>query len=94
MSLGEFVRKIRGVMRVLLRDAGTGSYVGGQVAWVGNAEVAAEFASLAAAGRKAQEFGQKDVVVVLRYEGPECELALNPAYCVTAAGGGGQRPRA
>ena len=76
---------------MLLRDAGTGSYVGRQVAWVGNPEVAAEFATLAAAGRKAREFGGEDVVVVLRYESPECELALNPAYCVPAAGGGGQR---
>lgn len=28
-----------------------------------------------------------DVVVVLRYEQPQCELALNPAYCVTEAHG-------
>ena len=80
-------------MKVLLRDAGAGLYVGRQVPWVGNPECAAEFETLAAAGQKAREFGRQDVVVVLRYESPECELALNPAYCVTAAGGRGQMLR-
>jgi hypothetical protein len=91
--LGEIVGKVRGIMKVLLRDAGTGSYVGREVAWVGTPEVAAEFETMEAAGYKAQEFGRHDVVVVLKYESPECELALNPAYCVTHARGGGQRPR-
>jgi len=80
-------------MKVLVRDAGTGSYVGRQVTWVGNAEEAAQFATLEAAGQQAREFGREDVVVVLRYENPECELVLNRAYWMTQAGGGGQRPR-
>lgn len=75
-------------MKVVLRDAGTGLYVGSQVPWVANPECAAEFATLAAAGWKAREFRRKDLVVVLKDESPESELALNPAYCVTEAGGG------
>jgi len=81
-------------MKVLLRDAGTGSYVGRDVAWVGNPEGAAEFATLEAAGHRAREFAREDVVVVLKYDSPECELALNPAFCVTNTRGGGQRLRA
>ena len=80
-------------MRVLLRDAGTGFYVGREVPWVASEEGAAEFETLAAAGCKAVEFGPEDVVVVLRWESPESELLLNPAYCVTEAGAGRQRIR-
>ena len=75
-------------VKVLLRHAGTGLDVGRQVPWVANAECAVEFATLQAAGSKAREFGREDLVVVLRYDSPACELALNPAYCVTGAGGG------
>jgi hypothetical protein len=80
-------------MKVLIRDAGSGLYVGRQAPWADNLEGAAEFATLDAAGRKALEFGGVDAVVVLRYEIPECELALNPAYCVTDTHDRGQRPR-
>ena len=44
-------------MKVLIRDAGNGLYVGRQAPWAGNQEEAAEFATLDAAGRKAREFG-------------------------------------
>ena len=94
MKLGEPPLIMSGMVRVLLRDAGTGSYLAREMAWVGNVEGAAEFETLQAAGRKARECGGEDVVVVLRYEDPVCELALNPAYCVTEAGGGGQRLQA
>ncbi len=80
-------------MKVLVRNAGNGLYVGRQAPWAASLEAAAEFATLDAAGQKAREFGAQDVVVVLRYESPECELALNPAYCVTDQCGGGQRLR-
>ena len=63
-------------------------YVGRQAPWVRNLEEAAEFTTLAAAGWKAREFGREDVVVVLKYESPRCELALNPVYCVTDASSG------
>ena len=82
-----------GVMKVLIRDAENGLYVGSQAPWAANLEEAAEFATLDAAGRKAREFGDVDAVVVLRYENPESEVALNPAYCVTDTHDGGQRLR-
>ena len=92
--MGEVFSIIGGNMRVLLRDAGTGSYFGREMAWVGHLEGAAEFGTLEAAGSKAMEWPGRDVLVVLRYEQPECELALSPVYCVKNAGTGGQRLRA
>jgi hypothetical protein len=80
-------------MRVLIRDAGNGLYVGRQAPWANKPEEAVEFATLEAAGRKAREFGEVDAVLVLRYENPECELALNPACCVTDTHDGDQRLR-
>ena len=68
-------------------------YVGRQAPWADNLEEAAEFATLDAAGRKAREFGEMDAVVVLRYENPERELLLNPAYCVKDTYNGGQTLR-
>ncbi len=38
-----------------------------------------EFETVEAAGRKAKASYGGNVVVVLRYDRPECELALNPA---------------
>ena len=80
-------------MKVLVRNAENGLYVGREATWAGDLEGAAEFATMDAAGRKAREFSAEDVVVVLRYESPECELALNPVYCVTDAGGAGKWQR-
>jgi hypothetical protein len=93
LNVGEIVCRVKGLMKVLIRDAGNGLYVGSQVPWAANLGEAAEFATLDAAGRKAQEFGGVDAVVVLRYENPESELALNPAYCVTDTPDGGRRLR-
>jgi hypothetical protein len=93
LNVGEIVCKVRGVTKVLIRDAGNGLYVGRQAPWADNLEEAAEFETLDAAGRRAREFGEVDAVVVLRYENPESELALNPAYCVTDTHDGGQRLR-
>jgi hypothetical protein len=61
------------------------------MAWVDKHEAATNFGTLEAAGRRARESGGMDVAVVLRYESPECEVALNPAYCVQDFGGRGQR---
>jgi hypothetical protein len=80
-------------MKVLLRDAGSGLYVGRQAMWAGDLAGAAEFTTLSAAGRKARDFDQEDMVVVLRYEKPEYELALNPAYCMTDTHDGGHSVR-
>ena len=80
-------------MKVLIRDAASGLYVGRQAPWEGNLEAAAEFATLESAGRKARALEGVDAVVVLKYESPERELALNPVYCLTHATSGGRRSR-
>ena len=80
-------------MRVLLRDARTGSYVGREMPWVEKAAAAAEFETVEAAGRKALESERKDLIIALRYESPECELALDPVQCLKNVGGGGLRAR-
>jgi hypothetical protein len=69
-------------MRVLLRNGRTGLYRGKQLDWVTEIEDAAEFGTIQAAGQKARSSDQEELDVVLRYDEPECELALNPVYCV------------
>ena len=93
LRMGEIVGIIGGIMKVLIRDVASGLYVGRQAPWAGSLEAAAEFATLAAAGQKARALDGVDAVVVLRYESPERELALNPVYCVTDATSGDQWPR-
>ena len=69
-------------MIVLLRDLKTGLYFGRENVWVGKPEAATDFGTVEAAGRGAWECVGEDVAVVLRYDNPECELALNPAFCM------------
>ena len=72
-------------MTVILRDLKTGLYFRSENVWVSKPGEAADFATLEAAGRGARECAGQDVAVVLRYTEPECELALNPAYCLNTS---------
>jgi hypothetical protein len=72
-------------MRVLLRDLKTGLYAGREVPWVRDLQEAEDFRTVEVAGRRAWKNGGENIAVVLRYEDPECELALNPIYCLSAA---------
>jgi hypothetical protein len=67
-------------MRVLVRNDKTRRYFCEVGAWVTEANEAMCFPTLYAAGKKAREI--EDCDVVLSYENPSCELALNPVYCV------------
>ncbi len=69
-------------MRVLLQDGHTGLYRGPNGTWVSNAADAVEFRDIEAAGESAFACDRDEVNVVLRYEEPQCELALNPIYCI------------
>ncbi len=69
-------------MKVLLQDAQTRLYYGGENVWVTEVAQAVDFGAVQTAGQKAREHRLDDANVVLRYEDPQCELALNPAYCV------------
>lgn len=67
-------------MKVLIRDEKTGRYFGDGGAWVTEAKEALGFPTLHSAGKTARE--HEDCDVVLSYEDPRCELAINPIYCV------------
>ena len=81
-------------MKVVIRDLGTGWYLGMNWTWVRDIRDAEEFGTLEAAGAKARETGRRKVVVVLRYQKPACELALDVAFCLPNAPGEGQRASA
>jgi hypothetical protein len=68
-------------MKVLLRDFKTSLYFGYDETWVEKLEQAATFATAEEAAARSRKAGGEDVVVLLRFENPERELALNPAYC-------------
>jgi hypothetical protein len=63
-------------MKIILRDAVTGLYWGGNQTWHAEASGALDFDSIQIAARLAQEQRLETVNVVLRYEMPTCELAL------------------
>ena len=71
-------------MIVILRDLKTGLYFARENLWVGKSEEAAHFGTAEAAGREAWECIAEDVVVVMKYDNPDCELVLNPANWMTA----------
>jgi hypothetical protein len=74
-------------MKVLLRQSQTGLYHGKENAWVEEIAEALEFETLAAAGNRAAGCNPDDVIVIVRYDDPPSELALNPAFCVSAWSG-------
>jgi hypothetical protein len=67
-------------MKVLLRDSRTGLYCGNDGQWVPQFDKVVPFEDIRDAGLKAKELEEVDVV--LKYTDPDCELALNPVYCV------------
>ncbi len=54
----------------------------GKETWVTEPTAALEFVDIRVAGEKAREHVDMDLDVVLKYEDPVCELALNPAFCL------------
>jgi hypothetical protein len=68
-------------MKVLLRDDLAGLYYAENGEWVARAVEARDFRTLPRAGQAARECKAARVSVVLAYEEPPCELALNPEYC-------------
>jgi hypothetical protein len=67
-------------MRVLIRNEKTGKYLGRDGFWVSEAKTAMAFPTLQVAGEKARQ--HENCGVVLSYEDPKCELAVDPMYCV------------
>jgi hypothetical protein len=69
-------------MKVLLKHAQTGLYYGKENVWISEVAEAVDFCELQTAGRMVMENELEDVNVVLNYDEPHCELALNPSYCI------------
>lgn len=72
-------------MKVLLRDESAQLYYGPNDTWVADPAAATDFRVLEKAGEHAFHCSTQMLTVVLRYESPDCELALNPVYCLKRA---------
>ena len=68
-------------MKIILRDERTQMFMTVNGEWVAESAEALELLNIEAAGKQALTHGACDVVVVLKYDEPPCELALNPVYC-------------
>ncbi len=66
--------------RVVVRDERTGRYLGRDGVWVVEFAAAKGFQTLGSAGEQARRV--EDGSVVLKYDNPPRELALNPVYCL------------
>ena len=67
------------MMKILIREEESRKYLEGDATWVTEPEKGFSFPTLQAAGEKARAYGNCDVVLL--YENPRCELALNPVFC-------------
>ena len=68
--------------RILVRDDVKRLYLSEGERWVAEVAAAREFQTLDEAALKALGDRARTTSVVLAYENPGCELALNPDYCV------------
>ncbi len=71
-------------MKVLVRHDHTRRYLGPVGDWVTLKSQAREFRTLQTAGEVARNADTTECSVVLSYDDPPCELAINPVFCVQA----------
>jgi hypothetical protein len=76
------VNDIDSAVRVLLRHNQTGFYYCGNHNWVDEVADALDFGTILKAAFLAAEERLGKVTVVVRYDAPECELALPMEACV------------
>ena len=69
-------------MKVLIKDEAAQLYYGPNDTWVADPAAATDFQALERAGEQALQCKAQMLAVVLRYESPDSELALNPIYCL------------
>ena len=69
-------------MRVIVRDEASHLYWSGSDHWVAEVAAAWEFQTLQEAAQRALKDRVRTTSVVLSYQDPVCELALNPDFCV------------
>ncbi len=68
-------------MKIFVRDRQTRMLADARGGWTAEQGRAMEFPSIEAAGETALSQCDRDLVVILSYDQPECQLALNPVYC-------------
>ncbi len=70
-------------MKILLRDAHTRLFEAIDGTWTSNPQDACVYPSIRVAGEHAVTCcADRNIEVVLQYEEPPCQLALNPQYCI------------
>ncbi len=69
-------------MRVLLRHMDTGFYYCGGYDWVDEVAGALDFGTVLKAATVALEQKLSKLTVVIRYDEPECEVALPLSVCI------------
>ncbi len=67
--------------KIFIRDAQTRMFKGASGGWTTRPADALQFATIEAAGEEALRHIEREMEVVLAYQAPPCELALNPVYC-------------
>jgi len=67
-------------MRVIVRDEPTGQYLGPEDTWVSRVTEARKFETIQSAAEEARK--GEDFSVVLGYEDPGSEIAINPVFCI------------
>ncbi len=72
---------MQALMKILVRDLRTGLLMDRGGGWTSVPADALQFPTIEEAGGQALRPGEEDMVVVLKYEQPACELAIYPAYC-------------
>jgi len=73
-------------MKVLLQNEDTRLYYGGENQWVTRVTEALNLVTVEKAAQKALQCHELALSVVLKFEQPEYELAINPAFCVPGYG--------
>jgi hypothetical protein len=68
-------------MKVLLQDARTQLFRSQNGTWVNDVTSAVDFQTIEAAAQSAFASDREDMNVVINYEEPNLQLALNPDYC-------------
>ena len=68
--------------RIFLRNSRSRKLRAQDDSWTCSPAEAVQYASLQEAGEAAIRCGEEGLEVVLQYDQPACELALNPKYCL------------
>lgn len=69
-------------LKIFLREAQTRRLWTVNGDWTFDPKDTVHFESIETAGEEAIRYHDHDIEVVLRYEEPPVELALNPVYCI------------